>query len=386
MTNRENKLLVAILAVLAAGVLLTGGLAIYLTLTREDEDGETGDVTAEPTVTESAPSGLRIAFVSDREGDAAIYVMNTDTDGSNPQRVSASDQGFCLFPSWSPDGQRVAYVVLEENDSTEEDDADTGVWVTMANGPEPVRVGHAVSDALFIQPTWSPDGTLLAFVAQGETAEGDDSSVIHIARADGSGLERSIALPWTVHHLAWSPAGDELLLVSETADDRMSVHVLSSDGGESTEVFRGAVSADWLPGGREIVVGDYTSQQILVVGRDQEPRPVAQLTMQPVEIAWSPDSAHVAVATAGHYRQEYATALHVAALETGEITTVAEGRGWLAWPRWSPDGKRLLFMWGAMGRRPNLPFADLWIYDVASGEMEQLTTGEGFEGLGGWSP
>jgi Tol biopolymer transport system component len=105
-----------------------------------------------------------------------------------------------------------------------------------------------------------------------------------------------------------------------------------------------------------------------------------------VQLAWSPDGAHIAIATTGHYRQDYATVLHVLTLETGELTTIVEGAGWLWWPDWSPDGHRLVFTWGQMGWRGNLPFADLWVYDVASGELTPLAAGEAYEGQGIWSP
>ncbi len=67
---------------------------------------------------------------------------------------------------------------------------------------------------------------------------------------------------------------------------------------------------------------------------------------------------------------------------------VIENEGWALWPNWSPDGSQLLFTMGPLIRRAgaDLPYADLWVYDVASGRQEQLTLGEGFEGLGIWSP
>jgi hypothetical protein len=64
----NNKPLIVILAVLTVSVLLTGGLAVYLTLAREG--GGTGDVAAEPTVMAEptavyiVPSEPHIAFVS----------------------------------------------------------------------------------------------------------------------------------------------------------------------------------------------------------------------------------------------------------------------------------------------------------------------------------
>jgi Tol biopolymer transport system component len=405
--ERENRVLLAIVVVLGLSVVVTGGLAVYLTLAHEGREvaGVPGEQAADAR-RPSAASGTanathepRIAFVSDQEGDIAIYVMNAD--GSDPRRVSEPSQHFCFSPIWSPDGQRLAYLGMDGNPFEEEDNADGNpitvqVWVSAADGSAHVHVSREVSQegtyVLGLDPTWSPDGTRLALAATVESAEGDDPrSVIHVVRADGQGVERSITLPWMVHHLTWSPTAPELLIASESPGAGMVVHVLSSDGGEVTEVFRGTQTAAWSPDGRAVVVGDYSSQEVIIIDvgqgdQTQAPRTVAQTTMQPVQLAWSPDGAHIAIATTGHYRQDYATVLRVLTLETGELTTVVEGAGWLGWPNWSPDGRHLGFTWGQMGWRGNLPFADLWVYDVASGELTPLAAGEAFEGEGVWSP
>ena len=72
----------------------------------------------------------------------------------------------------------------------------------------------------------------------------------------------------------------------------------------------------------------------------------------------------------------------------GELTTVVREEGWLGWPAWSPDGQRLLFTMGPLRQRTGteLPYANLWTYELASGTLEQLTVREGFAGLGAWSP
>jgi Tol biopolymer transport system component len=394
-------LLNATLVILMVSVLSTGSLAIYLTL--KPQRGESATAAPSPTQELTEVSALtpeetvkadvepRIAFVAGRDSDAAIHTVHTD--GSNVRHVSAPDLGFCLFPAWSPDGQHVAYVGAEER-PFDDDNAPRDIWISTADGTDHVRVTAGISTTAFVPPTWSPDGTRVAFVTWDETAEGGDPpGIVRIARADSGEIERSLSVPWTtIHQITWSPVENKFLLVTGDPDEsRTSVYVLPIDGSEAIGIYRGALMADWAPDGQSIVVGDYTSQEVLVIdagsGNEwQEPRPIAELVMQPIEITWSPNGTHVAVAITGHHRQGYATNLDVVNLQTGDITVVAEGQGWVGWPSWSPDGGRLVFTWGELSRRPGLPFADLWIYDVASGQSESLTSVDGFEGMGTWSP
>jgi TolB protein len=54
-----------------------------------------------------APDGMRIAFVSDRDGaDDEIYVMNADGTGQTRLTESPGEDG---APAWSHDGQRITF-------------------------------------------------------------------------------------------------------------------------------------------------------------------------------------------------------------------------------------------------------------------------------------
>src|SRR6266403_2268360 len=48
----------------------------------------------------------RIAFVSNRDGNSEIYVMNVD--GTGLTRLT-DDPGVDVYPAWSPDGSRIAF-------------------------------------------------------------------------------------------------------------------------------------------------------------------------------------------------------------------------------------------------------------------------------------
>jgi Tol biopolymer transport system component len=390
---RENRLLIGILVILAVSVLVTVGLVAYLALNGTQE-GESTETSVEQTLQDSLVAeqtdatfiGPRIAYVSNRDNDGAVYTINPD--GSDRQLISSPNLAFGFFPCWSPDGQRVAYLGARET-IFDADDVPIGIWVSAGDGSSHIRADSSISNTVFVPPTWSPDGTRLAFASweEGEEA-GEPHSVIHIALADGSGIERDISFPLEIQELWWSPVKDELLVVSGDPEHSTHVHMMSSDGSEITEIYRGAMTASWSPNGESVIVGNYTSLEILTIDLSQEnltAHSIGQLAMQPMEVVWSPSGDHVAVTSSGHYRQGYSTNLHLIAVESGETIVVADSDGWVWWPRWSPDGQTLIFTWGDLIRTPNLPISDLWTYDVVSGQAAELAIGDGFEGLGVWS-
>src|SRR5207249_2981914 len=97
-----------------------------------------------------SPDGTRIAFVSDRTGNAEIFVMNAD--GTNPANVTnnaATDVG----PAWSPDGTKIAF----HSDRA----GDFAIFVMNADGSGVRQLTDpSVPDEL---PAWSPEGNRLAF-------------------------------------------------------------------------------------------------------------------------------------------------------------------------------------------------------------------------------
>ena len=100
-----------------------------------------------------SPDGTRIAFDSDREGERAVYVA--DANGADVRRVTRG--GFAAVPSWSPDGESLAYVRAEPAKPRV-----WNLWVTdLATGAERRLTNHSYG-----QPwggSWFPDGRRIAY-------------------------------------------------------------------------------------------------------------------------------------------------------------------------------------------------------------------------------
>ncbi len=90
-----------------------------------------------------------------------------------------------VFPAWSPDGQKIAYI------------SDDALFVIKHDGTgriklAEVRPGEHLTDT----PSWSPDGSKIAFCMH-------DS--IYIINADGSGLTKLVESAGRYPGVQWSP-------------------------------------------------------------------------------------------------------------------------------------------------------------------------------------
>ena len=118
--------------------------------------------------------GKRIAFVSDRDGNPEIYVM--DTDGGNLQNLT-DNPAVDHSPSWSPDGKRIAFVSDRDGNPNEiyVMDTDGGNLQNLTNNP-------ADDDG----PSWSPDGKHIAFVSDRDVMNANGSNSQPHQRKDGT--------------------------------------------------------------------------------------------------------------------------------------------------------------------------------------------------------
>lgn len=362
-----------------------------------------GESTASFLQTQVSSEGEMIAFLSDREAtNTELYVMNAESvidnpDGNGPQKLVAAGDGFIVGPSWSPDARRIAYTkILRDARGRLDNHGPFEVWTITLDQDVNLNLSANISEQIkalpWPTPTWSPDGTRLAFIGARETENGDLFSSVYIVASDGSEAEWSLQLPWLAFDVIWSPAGDELLLSGSDEDAGYGVYILAIEDQTLDQIYEGSYPAtDWSPYGLKIVVSSFQPSEILMFDSDRRPRVLAQIEGRfPLAVRWSPDGNHIVIGSSNVRGMMKITALDLISVGTGDVTPLISypsGKH-IYTPNWSPEGDRLLYTTTDINRirQGDIYFADLWIYDLDSNEIQRLTTGEFHDAMGVWSP
>src|SRR3989442_1267839 len=198
----------------------------------------------------------KIAFVSGRDGDFEIYVMNAD--GTDQTRLTNA-LGFDWHPSWSPDGTKIAF------DS--ERDGDFEIYVMNADGTDQTRVTHSpIVDGhptLAVDPSWSPDGTKIAFESNRYNNVHTD---IYVMNADGTNVTRLTFTPATIDDgPSWSPDGTKI------AYSNSGIWVMNADGTNQTRLTTSSVNdkePSWSPDGTMIAFANVGERNIYAMNAD----------------------------------------------------------------------------------------------------------------------
>ena len=273
----------------------------------------------------------RIAFMSDRDGNWEIYVM--DADGGNPRRLT-NNRHADLSPSWSPDGKRIVFCSDRDGHPhhipgwfTSEIymmDADGGNQQKLTNNPSDDR-----------SPSWSPDGTRIAFMSRR-----DGNNEIYVMDADGGNQQKLTNNPDPNGHPndeypSWSPDGAHIVFSARrkghfkrNLNTTYEIYVMDADGG---------------------------NEQRLTENRKNDWHPV-----------WSPNGKRIAFAAdrKGDFEN---FEIYVMDADGGNQQKLTENRVYDWSPSWSPDGERIVFM----SERDGNP--QIYVMDADGGNPQNLT-------------
>lgn len=171
----------------------------------------------------------RIAYITVRgtQNNAQYLLRVADADGQNPRTILKSSQPI-ISPSWSPKGDKIAYVSFEDNRST--------VYVQNLSSGDRKRV--AQYPGINSAPTWSPKGDKLAL-----TLSKDGNPEIYILDLSRTKLRRLTRNTSVDTEPAWSPDGDTIAFTSNRSGTPQIYQVAVSGGPAKRITFKGKYNA-----------------------------------------------------------------------------------------------------------------------------------------------
>ena len=187
--------------------------------------------------------GNWLAFSATRNGNGDIYILNIDAAlaGSGPVVATrlTTDPASDFDPTWSPDGTRIAF--RSQRDGNDE------IYVMNADGTcQRNLTNDAVNDW---SPAWSPDGTRIAFARFFDHNQFTDVAVMNV---DGSNLQRLTTA--SGEYPTWSPDGTRIAFAT-ARDGNYEIYVMNAAGTDEIRLTNNLaydMSPAWSPDGTRI--------------------------------------------------------------------------------------------------------------------------------------
>jgi serine/threonine-protein kinase len=170
-----------------------------------------------------SPEGDRIAFLSDREGDAAIFAQRLDGTGG-AERLTTPAEGEVHVPeSWSPDGKHLSFAAISANGYK---------LYTLALEDGSVTAFGNVEAEETIGSVFSPDGRWLAYHAlpRGATPDSANSGVF-IEPFPATGARYQAPKVERDFHPVWSRDGKSLHYVPSVALGQLATVTVMAESG-----------------------------------------------------------------------------------------------------------------------------------------------------------
>jgi dipeptidyl aminopeptidase/acylaminoacyl peptidase len=313
-----------------------------------------------------SPDGQRVAFSWNPEGRWEIYEMYLPT-GTVPSKISestpklvSSGPGGKFHPRYSADGCNLAYVVDfdgSENFHIIQHDLISGKQTDLT-----VDITGAIQ-AFF---AWSPDAKRIAFISD----QSGRFNVYVLTLADGD-VHLALDTGYPAWKVAWSPDGKWLAVSVEASGIDYGTYVVPPDGGSAWRVSDrdgpiDAGHASWSPNSLSLAFSSDTNGFNNIGIYDIEAHRITWLTDGDGEKqfpTWSPDGKRLA------YIFNHGTISWLAVQKPGEpagMYQIEPGVHYL--PHFTLDGNHLIFGFD----NPRYP-DDLWLLSLESGNFKQLT-------------
>jgi Tol biopolymer transport system component len=305
-----------------------------------------------PGLSPAAPG--KIAFISDREGEPFIYVMNPD--GSNPTKIGSwcgYDNTFC----WSPNGERIAFI-----------DRDGWLCLVDADGSNLSKLIELPSLSI----VWSPDS--------GKIVAGCLDNDIYSVDFEAVTLENLTNTPNVVENLpVWSPDSKKIAFIVFNSP-HCNITLMDADGSNQTILAseRGICEElVWSPAGEKLSYAWYSEDNqdpegicrdicLVDIGDGSKVNLTGSPKYDDRDVSWSPDGTKIVFSSR---RQVVDMQLYVMNADGSQSDKLTTGESSNYLPAWSPDGKHIIFT----SSGPHPTGKDIWVMGANGSNVVNLT-------------
>lgn len=309
-----------------------------------------------------APDGRTLVFMWNVSGHWELYLL--PIDGSAPARLitSGPESGSAskMFPRFSPDGARIAY--LQDHNGDENFD----IWVLDLATGHTRNLMPDTPEGLNEPIRWSPDGRCIYYTSNREqnfatfAVAVDDGVITRVSQHADSDMQ---AEP--------SPDGRWLAVMAQADGQNVATYLVPTAGGPEIRVgaehdLKDAASPEWSP----------DSQRLVLTSADRDMNDVLIYDLATHSIEWLTSGEHEYYGPLWSPRGDRVLYL---ANRAGNMDLILHDleRGAAALPapvginnqvHFTPDGESLIFTYAGAAHP-----GDVWRLSLADGSVQQLT-------------
>ena len=165
-----------------------------------------------------SPDGMKIAFLSDRDGATDLFVIAAD--GTGETRLTSTPEAESQ-PDWSADGSEIRFSVFANDESR--------IFSIAPTGKDRRLIGTVPGRAMRL----SPDGKSVLYWTGTWTA-----MRLFASRLDGSAARPLTDGAGVVWGSRWSPDGKRIAFGDKDAQGALQIFVMNADGSGRRQVTR----------------------------------------------------------------------------------------------------------------------------------------------------
>ena len=301
-----------------------------------------------------------LAFVSIRDGNAHIYVTRGEQ-----QMALTSGNSVNTQPAWSADGSTLAFSSVRNSQSA--------IYLIDADGQNLRRLNQ--STLWQTAPSWAPDGTAIAFLARDNSKAGVDLHIVRLSDAaltvvGGNGLEKGPDAP------VWSADGKKLAFLGANTEGKADVWVVQRDGSGLKNIShqvskRHKAHPAISPDGRYVVYVADMRGHLALIRTDLLSGESLNLTADTPAAyetpRWSADGRRLVFASSRDDPGLTRMDIFLMNADGSAVTNLSRHSHEDFNPHWAADGQRIIFTSLRSGT------AQIFAYDLASQQAMRIT-------------